>query len=185
MKTLAPGRRRGSIRSEILSVIQKDVECAALELFESYSLSGSRAPTRLPSDGSDAVVAVIGFAAPQARGALVLGASVSSASRWLTAIAGSDVEASASDVLGEIANMLLGRLKSKLSDKGLLILMSTPTAAQGAAVEIAPNETSSWLAFSGDGWDLAVRVDAEFDEGFCWQETHSTPPAAPGDLMIF
>ncbi|MEO8878692.1 MAG: chemotaxis protein CheX [Polyangiaceae bacterium] len=186
MSILAPARRPTSTRPESTTAIQKDLELSAIELFQAYGLQGTRASSAmLPADGSETVVAVIGFAAQHARGALVLSATVSSASHWLKAIAGPEVTASACDVIGEIANMLLGRLKSKLAEKGLNVLMSTPTAGQGAVAEIAPNGTSSWMAFQGEGWGLAVRVDVEFDESFRWQETLATSPAAPGDLMIF
>lgn len=186
MRLTPTNRRSSSDRPEAASQIQKDLEVSAIELFDSYGLRGAKAPVgKLAADGSEMVVSVIGFAATHARGALVLAAPISSASCWLTAIAGADVTASACDVLGEIANMLLGRLKSKLSEKGLHVLMSTPTSGQGAVVEIAADDRSKWMSFHGDGWDLAVRVDAEFDESFHWHDAPATSPAAPGDLMIF
>jgi chemotaxis protein CheX len=166
--------------------IRKQVELSTIELFEAFGLAAECvASAPVAKSDAETVVAVIGYAASDVRGALVLAAPIASAFFWRATMAGAEVSADACDVLGEIANMLLGRLKGRLSAQGLQVLMTTPTAAQGAAVEIAPSETSKWMAFHGDHWDLAVRVDAAFDTDFRWHETLATTPAAPGALLMF
>lgn len=173
--------------SEAATFIWQQSEIAGLELFENCALAASidqAAP--FPETNAETIVAVIGFAADCARGALVLVAPKSCVIRCREALAGPDAAACACDVLGEVANMMLGHLKGRLSAAGLNILMSTPTTAQGAPVEIAPCENSKWIIFSVSQGQLALRVDVEIQQDFRWvQGAAATNVAAAGDLMLF
>jgi chemotaxis protein CheX len=168
-------------------LIHRHLSAAIIEVFRDYQVEacrgkhGSSAPTT-----GNVVVTVIGFAGDKMRGSLVLKASVASVDCWRAPLGAVDSTTDTRDILGELANMVLGRLKGKLLPEGLLILMSTPTTACGHEVLLAravgPEER---LVFCGDGWLLSARVDAEFDDDFGLQEAPAAVAAQAGDIMIF
>jgi hypothetical protein len=67
------------------------------------------------------------------------------------------------DWIGELANQLLGRLKSRLLAHGIAIQLGTPTTVSGLELRVRTctanrQATPLWL-LSGDDW-LVVRLDA-------------------------
>lgn len=150
-----------------------------------------------PEDG---MLAVVGFAGPALRGSLVVGAN-----RGLlelsypmphpaTKVAATAEEGTLStdrlqDWLGELANQLLGRLKSRLLAHGIAIQLGTPTTVSGLELRVRGNTgdrqaTPLWL-LSGDDW-MVARLDAIASPG---TELRSCPDpsnaAAEGEMLLF
>jgi hypothetical protein len=129
---------------------------------------GRPVPPPQPTD-EEVVIASIGFAAHGARGGLVLFATRASAvAARPSGIEGAD-EVVDCDVIGELANMLLGSLKNQLLHRGVVLMLGTPmtTIARMARV-IASNEptSSTWFGVDFTGGRILVRLDACFEPGF-------------------
>ena len=180
-----------SLDKDPFSLMDRQLTEAAADLFGSYGLDVHRLPEHgprppgLPTDQS--IVAVIGYAGEKVRGALVLVAQRATVERWLTAIGEPPETTDAFDTVGEFSNMLLGRLKARLSPQGFPILLSTPTTATGGGLRLSnPSGPSSWIAFQGSDWRLDVRLDATFEPGFALQHaSERTTGADAGDTILF
>jgi len=186
MSTQSTKRESGTPEGAF-GLIRRHLNTAIVDVFGHYQVVAKAQRTDGPSSGNEeVVVAIIGFAGDRMRGSLVLTAAVRSIDRWRMPFGGVDATTDARDILGEVANMVLGRLKGKLLAEGLPILMSTPTTARGAGVALArtggPEEQ---LAFGGDDWRLCARIDAAFDHGFGLQEEPTVVAAEAGDVMLF
>jgi hypothetical protein len=120
----------------------------------------------------------MGFVSDPVRGTCLLAASSA------TVLAAAPAGARPRDWVGELANQLVGRLKSKLMARGVTIGVSTPVVLSGMRLsplprgDLAPTvlETSSGRVLV---W-LEVEVDSSFQLG-----SERPLPAAEGDLLIF
>ena len=93
------------------------------------------------------------------------------------------------DVLGEFANMLLGRVKNQLAARALAPLMATPTTFVGDDLALpAPRSgLSAWHRFSGATGDIFVRLDATFGAEFALAPEVASPDPQlhEGDMILF
>lgn len=171
---------------EAMALLESHTGAEALALFAAYDVEVDMAEDEAPPEESgDVVVAAIGFAGEHLRGSIAVVGGRSSVEHCRGWLAGPDNTADVSDVLGELANMVLGRVKGRLLQNGVTVLMSTPTVARGSDVVIAPRSNRGWITFRGRGFRLTLRVDAEFDERFVFEQTNAEPTASPGDLVLF
>jgi CheY-specific phosphatase CheX len=114
------------------------------------------------------VTGSIGFGGDRVTGALYLHMPTNLAQRLTRAMLGSSAhefsKAEINDVVGEITNMLTGRLKSCLSDAGASCAMSTPAIIRGISFEIEPlpQVRRELLLFHCDTSPLAVEVHIKF-----------------------
>ena len=120
-------------------------------------------------------MAVVGYAAPMVRGALLLltARDVVATLQPPELRTGAPSEASLRDVLGEFCNMLAGRVKNRLATRDITPLLSTPTTIFGDDLQLpAPTSgMSAWHRFSSAAGSIFVRLDATFEVEF------SLPPA--------
>ncbi len=178
-----------SISGPVFEVMVTHLEAEAVELFATYEVPATPAsPSSTPGlhglTGA-ATLAVIGFVGKGVRGSLVMLALEASVSKWLAAMG--DAGGDPVDALGEFANMLLGRLKNRLLLEGLVLQVSTPTTAAGNQLRLAmPPGESRWLLLAGQGWDVQIRLEADFEADFVLEE-HGTrqAPAEAGAAIIF
>ena len=180
-------KRISSTPEGAFGLIRRHLSTAIIAVFADYDVTAAPRNSRDVSGSTeDDVVAIIGFAGEHMRGSLVLTARASSVESWRAPFGNVDKSVDVRDMLGELTNMVLGRLKGKLLAEGLPILMSTPTTARGPTVMLArsggPEEQ---LAFAGEGWSISARVDAAFDDDFGLQEEPATVAAEAGDVMLF
>lgn len=168
-------------------LIRRNLATSIVAVFADYQVAATSSGVEEPPSGTeDIVVAIIGFAGEHMRGSLVLTARASSVESWRGPFGNIGAPADERDILGELANMVLGRLKGKLLAEGLPILMSTPTTARGPAVMLARSgRPEEQLAFAGDGWSISARIDAAFDAAFGLQEEPTAIAAEAGDVMLF
>jgi CheY-specific phosphatase CheX len=172
--------------------VQKYLVRGASELFEKYGLPVSHSFGGTVNTSGPSVMAVIGYAAESVRGALLLLTSRALVDKLrpeeLRKVRVPE-DVVLRDVLGEFSNMLLGRIKSQLSTRGLAPLLTTPTTIIGEGLELpAPTSgLSAWHRFSSQEGELFIRLDATFDAEFALsaETPASTPPPREGVMVEF
>ena len=160
---------------------------AATQLFEAYGMQvceRSGDPER-DSIVEAYVVSYIGFTGDKIRGAIVMTASPASVRSWQSAIG--ETTASLCDTIGEVSNMLLGRLKGHLLMDGVTIMLSTPTTASGKEVSFSATAgaRSSWIGLDGSNWRTDVRLDVAFEAGFELAPRPRSVVAQAGEAFLF
>lgn len=162
---------------------------ATVEMFADYEIPVSRSEfspeLRTTSETEQAGMAVLGYVGSSLRGALVLVAPKCSIEGWLARIGGEGGDPA--DALGEFANMLLGRLKTRLLPEGVPIQLATPTIAMGQKLKVSnPPKSSASLWFDDPEGRIHMRLDATFDPDFTIQEPQSDDvPAQAGEALLF
>ncbi|HVH44044.1 MAG TPA: chemotaxis protein CheX [Labilithrix sp.] len=165
---------------------------SAQGMFAAYEKACTHAGpwTPPPPADEDLVVAAIGFAAEHTRGNLTLISARSVVKALMPAEMGGPADAALCDVLGEFANMLLGRLKNQLLPRGVALMIGMPTMAIVKEIRLKPGEESSsvWHRFVVDDGYFFMRFDATFDEEFSFtEEMHAEhgPVGAEGEMVLF
>lgn len=142
---------------------------------------------------SEVIFASIGFACEGAQGSLLLLAPRETA-RGLPAIPALALEGGSEvaecDVIGELSNMLIGRLKNKLLHRGVVLMLGTPmtTIARMARVLASTEPTSTaWFCIELPSGPIFVRLDARFEPTFELQTGPESVRAAgvEGDMLFF
>lgn len=165
---------------------------SAEEMFAAYEKECAHAgqcDAPAPSD-QDMVMASIGFGSDHARGNL----SILAPRPVVEALQPSELEAEADtavcDVLGEFANMLVGRLKNQFLPRGVQIMLGMPTTGLAREVRLksADGASCAWHKFELEAGGVFMRLDVSFDEDFeLGEESHveQGPVGAEGDMMLF
>jgi CheY-specific phosphatase CheX len=176
--------------TEVLHVLESDLRDATEELFEAYGIplhySGPGLAS-LATRQSPMIASVIGYASEKLRGALAMVATPETILRWMPGLDVTEARV-ADDTIGEFSNMLLGRLKFKLMQRGVTLLVATPTTASGSNMTLRPPAGlfSRWHSFESPVGGLGIRLDATFNHDFSFErEAPKEAPAAAGDMMLF
>lgn len=148
--------------------INKHVGTIVPQVFETM-LSAVAMPIPVPLlPHSERISGAVGIEGDQIRGQVYIHFSELLAARAARAMLGMSEselldDVSTNDVVGEIANMVVGGLKSALCDAGLSCAMSTPSIMRGPSVTVEmPAETQSELfAFVCQGEILTIEVHLE------------------------
>ena len=163
----------------------------ALELFRGYGLpvEHSLGASAVNVQGP-AVMAVIGYAAPTVRGALLLLTSRAVVAELQPAEirTGPPTETMLRSILGEFCNMLIGRIKNQLVAHELLPLVSTPTTIFGDDLQlpVPTSGMSAWHRFASPAGDIFVRLDATFEAEFALGAARQgTGVAREGEMVFF
>ena len=163
-----------------------------VDLLRHYGLSVEHTLGAAAADvGGEAVMAVIGYAAPTVRGALLLFTSRELVTelepREIRKDAPSDVFLR--DVLGEFCNMTIGRVTRRLAGHHVAPLISTPTTISGSDLRLpAPTSgMSAWHRFASARGDLFARLDAAFEPSFQLLPADDSASASglEGGMVIF
>ena len=88
------------------------------------------------------------------------------------------------DWVGELANQLVGRLKSKLLGHGVTITMNTPVVLSGISLCPLPRTEVAPTVHSTPAGQLLVWVEIDVDPQFTWGEPLDLP-ATEGGLVVF
>jgi len=143
------------------------------------------------------VVATIGFAGQAIRGNVTLVAPCKVVGMLQPfQLDPSETEVIVCDVLGEMGNMLVGRLKNRLLTRGLTLFSGLPTSGLARKMRLKAGEgtASAWHRFALDNGPLFLRLNASFDEGFVLadepirmpdSELGAAPIAQEGEMMFF
>ncbi|MGK3996929.1 chemotaxis protein CheX [Sorangium sp. So ce1024] len=137
----------------------------------------------------NAVVSFIGFTGDHLRGSLTLVAPVSLITRChpLRERRALD-EDMVCDWASELANQLLGRVKNRLRPLGLVIVLSTPSAAIGEHLRAREEQSEGFrrLLFDAGPDRLAVFFDALAPDAALKLEEGSSPdPQREGEVLLF
>jgi hypothetical protein len=175
--------------SELFQEVQQMLSVATVELFDCYGASVTPTSDDSAPTLESSVMATIGFATEDgSRGNLVLVST-----RELIAVVqppdgDSHTDEVVCDILGELSNMLLGRLKNALLPRGVTLMLGTPTTAIALKLWLsAPLTPSGWLAFDVGGHVFHVRFSASFSDSFeLLDEVENEAPAlAEGEMILF
>lgn len=116
------------------------------------------------------VTGSVGFAGETVTGAVYLHLSILFANQAAATMLGLPPEeitgeTEVNDVVGEIANMLTGGLKSWLCDAGAACAVSTPAIIRGTAFDIepAPDVEREFLIFDCDDDRFVVEIHIKFN----------------------
>lgn len=180
-----------SRRAAYFADIEAYVVSSVCELFDAYGMPVAHASGGVAEIAGPSVMAVMGYASDKVRGALLLFTSPA----VVTALKPPEVVARAvtaedvlRDVLGEFANMLLGRVKNHLVRRALAPFLATPTTVFGADLKLpAPTSgISAWHTFSTPSDAVFVRFDATFEPGFVLEPVQEAPGMlAEGEMVMF
>lgn len=173
--------------------LQQCLVTAARDLFDAHGIEVQHTPEGAVDPTSRSVMAIIGYAADGLAGALVLlcsehvvGVLTPDVLRLRADIAADNA---LRDVLGEFANMLVGRIKNKLVARGIVPLLATPTTVigEGLQLPVPRSGMSAWHRFSSSVGDIFVRLDATLGSEFELGD-HSeaqSPAIAEGEMVLF
>ena len=173
--------------------IQKYLVAAACDLFGAYGVPVQHSFGGAVDTRGQSVMSVLGYGAESVRGSVVLLTSrhvvdvLRPAELQASGLATEDVLLR--DVLGEFANMLLGRVKNKLSTRSFAPMLATPTTVLGDDLALpAPRSgLSAWHRFAAAEGDIFVRLDATFEPHFALDAAASSAaqPMREGDVFLF
>jgi CheY-specific phosphatase CheX len=172
--------------------IQTYLVTAASDLFLAYGMPVEHSFRGAADTRGQSVMAVIGYAADSVRGAVLLLTSralVGALQPEEVRGTGLPDDVVLCDVLGEFANMLLGRVKNRLAARSLAPFMATPATFVGddLALPAPKSGLSAWHRFACARGDIFVRLDATFEPDFALgpEVQGSTPPLVEGDMIFF
>lgn len=156
-------------------------ECCQ-DLFSAYALDlHPRGRDDFPSVEALAVCGVMGFGGKQMRGALVMAATREPLERTnpggLT---------SQRDWVCELANQLMGRIKNRLLELDVEILLATPAGLSGE--NLSPGKLRAPQVFAAASGFVCVWIDCEMSEGFELPSTRPKPiegAVREGETLLF
>ncbi len=142
------------------------VTSAVCEVFETMlNMRMASASTDLVSstNGQQHVAGAVGFIG-RLTGVVYIHAAESFARRitmQLLGLSEADIQGPemVNDTMGELANMIVGHMKSRLSDRGMPCVLTIPSVVRGSHVSIEPvtSTTSKMFVFSCNGSLLFVQ----------------------------
>ncbi len=184
--TAAPARHRTSpMNQQERLIIEEIVSHACVGLFADYDVAfeprvGHGAPS------CPEVAGIIGFSAPSFRGSVLIGAPIKTLLAC-SCVQGIDIDPL--DWAGEIANQLLGRIKTGLMDYGVDIQLATPVSVCGGDLQVHTNETGEiWsLVFDTPFGQSLVHLSGECAPELRLERSHGIErtSAVEGELMFF
>jgi CheY-specific phosphatase CheX len=160
---------------------------ATVELFERRGLPLVPSPTHgLPPEGRH-VLASIGFGGPDMKGAL----SILANETFWRSLASPDLPKNdhlLADMVGEFANMLLGRLRNSMLALGAEVATAIPSAVCGTnlVLDRTTSAAAEWSVFRSDRGPLFIRLQVAFRSDFTFGEaTEWSVRPNEADLVLF
>ena len=164
--SLSPQKRwsKKPIPSSTPGALYKILQRAAVKLFEAFDMGvtekGSFEPARMQWTSP---VAILPFTGTQLAGSLILTGPFELMSE--TTPSGQQDEADLIDWSRELANLLVGSLKTALLRHSVVIELGIPTSVLGADVRVAvPGNKAMGIVFARGDHLLHIALDAYFAE---------------------
>jgi CheY-specific phosphatase CheX len=165
-------------RSDATRRIQAMAASAASELFDAYGVTPVGTSERWSEIDELFYSGVMGFVGERIRGTCLLAASPA------TILSTAPVDARARDWVGELANQLVGRLKSKLMQHGVTIALSTPVMLSGLRLSPLPRSEVPPSVFDTPTGRVLVWLEVEVDPEFTLGSLRPLM-AAEGEFLVF
>jgi CheY-specific phosphatase CheX len=165
-------------RSDATQRIQAMAAGAASELLDAYGVK--RGETVGVWEETDEVLysGVMGFVGERVRGTCLLAAPRD------TILATAPEDARPRDWVGELANQLVGRLKSKLMQHGVTIAVTTPIVLSGVKVSPLPRSEVLPSVFETPNGRVLVWLEVEVDPEFTLGSLRPLR-ASEGEFLVF
>ncbi len=168
------------------------LRASTIAVFAHYGVQlDAGAPSVARSLPSHRAIGVIGFTGNHVRGTVALAASAEILERsrpatGATAIPQGDL---VRDWVGELANLLVGRIGLALSRHGLDIRLSIPVALSGEALQVSaasPGRTRCW-DFTSEAGNVRTWLELELDAGVALDPESTASPDALriGEPVLF
>jgi hypothetical protein len=166
-------------RTATLQELERLLSLSAEETLAPYGVRGGACRAdHVPTDGST-VVATIEFSAPRASGSITIVAGYHVVEDLRPEGVTASDEALICDVLGELANLMLGRLKAHLRRRGVGIVIGIPTKGLLATTSLRAAGDSgecSWHRCDLGRGPVCVRFQATIDDELLLTEETDDPP---------
>lgn len=168
-----------SENQEIAHQASQLASAACVELFDAYGVSLS--PSNVPWGQSDEALlsGVMGFVGETVRGTCLL------AGEYAPLAASSPVGGRLRDWVGELANQLAGRLKTKLIARGVEVALTTPIVLSGVRLQPLPRGALEPTVFTSAAGVIMVWVEVEASDGLSLGSVRPKASSTEGDILIF
>jgi hypothetical protein len=152
---------------------------ACVELLAAYGVTLTpRPPIWQQAPGESILFGIIGFVGQRLRATCLLGMNQALLESILPP------GARLRDWLSELSNQLLGRLKMKLTDRGLQVALTTPLALSGVQLTPLPRGGLGPVVFMSEQGQVLVWLEVEAEPGVVL-EPETASDYHPGELLLF
>lgn len=166
-------------RTEATETILALAGSACVELMAAYGVELLPAEDGWAETNDVVFSGVMGFVGENVRGTCLLAAP------QVTILASAPPNAVPRDWVGELANQLVGRLKSKLMARGATIGLSTPVVLSGVRLSPLPRTGGiDPVVFRSSSGRVLVWLEVEVEAGFQLGEERALK-ANEGELLMF
>jgi CheY-specific phosphatase CheX len=165
-------------RSDATQRIQAMAASAATELLDAYGVKLAESGQVWVETDEVLYSGVMGFVGDRLRGTLLLAAPKE------TILSTAPEDARPRDWVGELANQLVGRLKSKLMAHGVTIALSTPVVLSGVRLHPLPRSEVLPSVFETPSGRVLVWLEVEVDPEFTLGSLRPLR-AAEGEFLVF
>jgi hypothetical protein len=164
----------------ISNAIEDMVTSACAELFAAYDVPLTAADRDVWAALNEPLLSgVMGFVSPQLRGTCVLACEQGPVSKSCPS------GGRPRDWIGELANQLVGRLKTKLLGRDIEIGLSTPVVLQGIRLMPLPRAALEPAVYQSPSGMVLVWVEVEVADGFSLPPARNPNVGETGELMFF
>jgi len=176
IQTPKPGAQDAQLLSEILAAD------SCRELFQDLGSSLQESSPPGTDEAGLSFCAIVGFSGASIRGSLVLGVSPHA----IQSVGGGNGN-TPRDLMGELSNQLLGRLKNKLLPYGVELFLTIPVVLRGEHFAPMPRSELNPLRFGLNGGNVWLWIEVECFDGFEMrlEPSASVVPMAEGDALLF
>ena len=152
---------------------------ACTELFDAYGVRLESSNNRWGESNVRLLCGVIGFVGSRVRGTCLLAGSEPPLTESCP------TQGKLRDWVGELANQLAGRLKTKFLDRGVEVALTTPIVLSGVRLEPLPRGRLKPRVFSARAGDVMVWVEMEATPDFKFGSEHPGRHGGEGDVLLF
>jgi CheY-specific phosphatase CheX len=164
-----------SVQNEVASL----AATACVELFMAYGVQLAPMSTNLAETEKPMISSIMGFIGPDIRGTLLLAAD------YGPLLASRPCEGRLRDWAGELANQIVGQLKSKLLARGTDLALGTPVVLQGLRVQPLPKNEAAPCVFAGGNGMVWVWMEIETANDFVLAAEGPSQTASMGEIQVF
>jgi CheY-specific phosphatase CheX len=167
-----------SERKAATETMQEMAGDACTELMAAYGLGLTRIDEPWTESENEVFSGVMGFVGDTVRGSCLLAAPETAV------LAAAPHSAKARDWVGELANQLVGRVKTKLLAHGVTIALTTPVVLRGVRLSPLPRTHAKPRLFDSPAGRVLVWVEVEVTSAF-ELGSERLLRVCEGDLLVF